>query len=130
MWKQGSDNLVSWTSSLPFALVYMFHLHANIADTTRLPRGVFLRDLDLIRAYNSFDADLAETEKLRTQKQGGRFYFGDYLSQRALNMKGKCDIVSDSALIDQGLFYLQALIDLEWPLFIVLYSLILVLKTL
>jgi hypothetical protein len=45
----------------------MFHLHANIRDgtafediqlyiidTTRLPRGVFLRDLDLIRAYSSF----------------------------------------------------------------------------
>jgi hypothetical protein len=32
MWKEGLDNLVSWTSSLPFALVYMFHLHANARD--------------------------------------------------------------------------------------------------
>ena len=111
MWKQGPDNLVSWTSSLPFALVYMFHLHANardgsdfediqlcIVDTTCLPRGIFVRDLDLIRAYSSHDVDLAETEKLRTLRQGGRFYFGEYLSQGALKIEGGCDIVSASAL--------------------------------
>jgi hypothetical protein len=120
MWKQGPDNLVSWTSSLPFALVYMFHLHANardgsdfediqlcIIDTTCLPIGVLVRDLDLIRAYSSYDVDLAETEKLRTVKQGGRFYFGEYLSQGALKIEGECDIVSASALIGHGLFDLQ-----------------------
>jgi hypothetical protein len=98
----------------------MFHLHANardgsdfediqlcIVDTTCLPRGIFVRDLDLIRAYNSHDVDLAETEKLRTLRQGGRFYFGEYLSQGALKIEGGCDIVSASALIDQGLFDLQ-----------------------
>jgi hypothetical protein len=90
MWKEGDDNFVSWTSSLSFALVYMFHLHANlkheseftdiqfrIIDTTCLPRGVFLRDLDLILTYSPFDANLVEMETLRTLKQGGRFYFGN-----------------------------------------------------
>ncbi|KAH6714588.1 hypothetical protein BKA61DRAFT_605536 [Leptodontidium sp. MPI-SDFR-AT-0119] len=31
-WKGHEDNLVSWTSSLLFALVYIFHLHANSND--------------------------------------------------------------------------------------------------
>lgn len=129
-WKEGDDNFVSWTSSLPFALVYMFHLHANsrdgseftdiqlcITDTTRLPGEVFLRDLDLIRAYSPFDANLAEMETLRTQVQGGRFYSGEYLSQGALKIEGKCDIVSASALIDQGLFDLQPIFRefTRWP---------------
>ncbi|KAH4954731.1 hypothetical protein HBI38_218640 [Parastagonospora nodorum] len=130
MWKEGDDNFVSWTSSPTFALVYMFHLHANsrdksefvdiqfcITDTTCLPRGIFLQDLDLIRAYSPFDAELIEVEKLRTQKQGGRFYFGEYLSQGALQIEGKCDIVSASALIGQGLFDLQPILKefARWP---------------
>ncbi|KAF4955043.1 hypothetical protein FSARC_11950 [Fusarium sarcochroum] len=33
LWLQGSDdNLVSWTSSLLYALVYIFYLHANKKD--------------------------------------------------------------------------------------------------
>jgi hypothetical protein len=61
-WYKGpEDNLVSWTSSLLFVLVYIFHLYANltdgltfddihlcIIDTISFPRGVFLRDMDLI----------------------------------------------------------------------------------
>lgn len=60
-WEGPEDNLVSWTSSLLFALVYIFHLHANsrdgtafndifiyIIDTTKFPKAVFLQDMDLI----------------------------------------------------------------------------------
>ncbi|CEI63493.1 unnamed protein product [Fusarium venenatum] len=64
-WLEGpEDNLVSWTSSLLFALAYIFHLHANkrdgssydniqlcVIDTSSFPEAVFLRDMDLIRAY-------------------------------------------------------------------------------
>lgn len=114
-WWEGDDNLVSWTSSLLFALVYIFHLHANlrdgssfsdiylcIIDTTSFSKGVFLRDVDLIRAYGSFDADLRNFEVLRES-----YYFGEYLSQGALKIEDKCGIVSASAIIDQGLFDLQ-----------------------
>jgi hypothetical protein len=74
------DNLVSWTSSLLFAIAYIFHLHANsrdgstfnislcIVDTTGFPKRVFLRDMDLIRAYCSFDEDLQNFERLRLRK--------------------------------------------------------------
>ena len=59
-WNEGSDNLVSWTSSLLFALVYIFHRRANkrdrsifdnislcVIDTTCFLPGVFIRDMDL-----------------------------------------------------------------------------------
>ncbi|KAF2787277.1 hypothetical protein K505DRAFT_353938 [Melanomma pulvis-pyrius CBS 109.77] len=130
MWQKGDDNFVSWTSSLLFALVYIFHLHASlrdgsefmdihlcIIDTTRFARGVFLRGLDLIQAYRVVDSNLAQTEELRTRKHGGRYYFGEYLSQGALRIEGKCDIVSASALIDQGLFDLQPAFKefTQWP---------------
>lgn len=124
MWRLGDDNFVSWTSSLLFALVYIFYLHANrrdgsdfteiyicIIDTTRFAKGVFLQDLDLIRAYSAFDRALADTLKLRTEKHGGRFYFGEYLSQGALKIKGKCAIVPASALIERGLFDLQPIFE-------------------
>lgn len=94
-WRKGdSDNLVSWTSLL--LLVYVFHLHANtsdrstfgnihlcIMDTTCFPKGVFLQDMDLIRAYRSFDSELENFEDLRSKKYrylSGYFYFGEYLS--------------------------------------------------
>ncbi|KAK4041707.1 hypothetical protein C8A01DRAFT_14563 [Parachaetomium inaequale] len=117
-WRKGvDDNLVSWTSSLLFALVYIFHLHANerdrsafediclcVVDTTLFPPGVFLQDLDLIRAFCAFDKQLANFENLRL---GGLYYFGEYLSQGALKIEHKCQIVSAQAMIDQGLYDLQ-----------------------
>ncbi len=66
-----ADNLVSWTSLLLFVLQYIFYRHKHrkdrsnlediklcIIDTTTLPEGVFLRDMDLMDAYRQFNADL------------------------------------------------------------------------
>ncbi|KAH9204265.1 hypothetical protein DL95DRAFT_122063 [Leptodontidium sp. 2 PMI_412] len=117
-WREGlEDNFVSWTSSLLFALVYIFHLHANsrdgsffddiflcIIDTTKFPKAVFLRDMDLIQVYLSFDADLENFKGLRLRKD---MYFGEYLSQGALKIEGKSQIVSAQAMIDQGLYDLR-----------------------
>lgn len=113
-WKGHEDNFVSWTSSLLFALVYIFHLHANlndrsafddiylcIIDTSKFPKGIFLRDMDLIQAYSSFDADLENFKGLRLKKE---WYFGEYLSQGALKIEDKCQIVSAQAMIDRGLY--------------------------
>ncbi|KXH69608.1 hypothetical protein CSAL01_12759 [Colletotrichum salicis] len=111
-----SDNLVSWTTSLLFALVYVFHLRANarnastfaniflcIVDTTCFPQRVFLRDMDLIRAYKPFNLGLKDFEVLRSRNQG-QFYFGEYLSQGALRIEDKCEVVSAQAIIDQNLY--------------------------
>lgn len=123
-WLEGpEDNFVSWTSSLLFVLVYIFHLNANVRDgsafenislcvidTTRFPGGVFLRDMDLIRAYRSFETDLRNFEGLRSKKYNGysgSFYYREYLSQGALKIENRCQIVSAQALIDQGLYRLQ-----------------------
>ncbi|QGA15961.1 hypothetical protein EYB26_003628 [Talaromyces marneffei] len=123
-WKEGpNDNLVSWTSSLLFALIYVFHLHANsrdgsafediyicIIDTSNFPEQVFLRDIDLIRAYRSVSQDLQEFETLRMKKRfgfSGYFYFGEYFSQGALKIKDKCQIVSSRRLIENGLYCIR-----------------------
>lgn len=117
-WRQGwEDNFVSWTSSLLFALVYVFHRHANsrdgsafnniflcIIDTTKFPKEVFLRDIDLVRAYYPFNTELENFKGLRSKKD---MYFGEYLSQGALKIEGKCQIVSAQAIIDQGLYSLR-----------------------
>lgn len=119
-WKGPDDNLVSWTSSLLFALTYIFHLHANtthgsdfdninlcIIDTLRFPAAVFLRDMDLIRAFRLADNDLRNFEGLRSKRSrrfSGSYYFGEYLSQGALKIEGKCQIVSGQDIISQGLY--------------------------
>ncbi|KAG9242212.1 hypothetical protein BJ878DRAFT_184442 [Calycina marina] len=113
-WLPGpEDNLVSWTSSMLFALVYIFHLRANtrngsafddislcIVDTTEFPKEVFIRDMDLIRAYLQYNADLEGFKSLRSRDD---YYFGEYLSQGALKIEDKCGIVSAQAIIDRGL---------------------------
>ncbi|KAJ4285954.1 hypothetical protein N0V90_013520 [Kalmusia sp. IMI 367209] len=116
-WRKGpDDNFVSWTSSLLFALVYIFHLHASlrdgsefhdiflcVIDTTKFAAGTFLRDMDLIKAYGPNDADLRELEKIRLKD----FYFGEYLSQGALKFQDKCKIVPASEMIEHGLLTLR-----------------------
>ncbi|KAI0006979.1 hypothetical protein F4779DRAFT_537533 [Xylariaceae sp. FL0662B] len=123
-WSSGDgDNLVSWTSSLLFALQYMFYLNTEsrdrpplnaiflcVIDTTNFPKGVFLRDIDLIDAYASFNEDLEDFKALRSRKRyafSGSFYFGEYLSQGALKIENECQIVSAQDLVDKGLKSMQ-----------------------
>ena len=111
------DNLVSWTSSLLFALIYIFHLHANttdaspfeeislcIVDAAYFPRGTFVQDMGLIKAYVSFDTTLRVVKGWRE----GSLYFGEFLSQGAPKIEDRCRIVSAQALIDNGLYDLRS----------------------
>lgn len=111
-----TDNFVSWTSSLLFALQYIFYRHKSardgsmlediklcIIDTTAFADGTFIRDMDLIDAYEQFNSGLASLRKLRTQE----YYFGEYLSQGALKIEAKSKVVSARAIVDAGLFLLQ-----------------------
>ncbi|KAL2011936.1 hypothetical protein VTN00DRAFT_4654 [Thermoascus crustaceus] len=100
------DNLVAWTSSLLFALQYIFYRHADsrdkscldeidlcVVDTASFPEGVFFQDMHLIRVYRSFDTSLQRLEGLRRKKHRDftiYFYFGEYLSQGALKIEDKC----------------------------------------
>lgn len=72
-------------------------------DTTRFPKGVFLQDMEPIRAYRAYDPELPGFSRLRESK----YYFGEYLSQGALKIEDKCKIVSAQAIIDQGLYDLM-----------------------
>lgn len=112
------DNMVSWTSSLLFALKYAFYRAAKhgtrlediklcIVDTTKFPAGTFMRDLDLIAAFAPFDTLLANFAGLRRRQHrqySGMYYFGEYLSQGSLGLENKCGIVNISQLVNAGLF--------------------------
>ncbi|ENH71809.1 hypothetical protein FOC1_g10004056 [Fusarium oxysporum f. sp. cubense race 1] len=63
--------------------------------------------MDLIRAYRSFDSSLWNLEGLGCKKRNGfsgYYYFGEYLSQGALKIEGKCQIVPARDIILRGLY--------------------------
>ncbi|CAJ0550063.1 Ff.00g099930.m01.CDS01 [Fusarium sp. VM40] len=110
-------NLMSWSSSLLFLLQYGFHRHQTdpkkkggprpkladikiiILDTRDFPKQVFLRDLDALKWLDG-EPDLRRLHNLRK----GRHYFGEYLSQGRLDIKGNHVQISMQQLIDGGLF--------------------------
>ena len=117
-------NLISWTSSLLFALQYGLYRHLKdydkpdlaqvfllIIDTSQLPKGIFVKDIEAINSINFYShgqiKDLSDLFKLRK----GEWYFGEYLTQGKLNIEGACAVTSMQKMIDLGLFELQP--DLE-----------------
>ncbi|KAJ5803046.1 uncharacterized protein N7503_005496 [Penicillium pulvis] len=128
-WEGGSpSNLLSWTSSLLFALQYVFYRHHRdhvaleditlfIVNTTTFQRGAFVQDLDLISIFSRFSYSLRSMERLRTERTGDfskRFYFGEYLSQGALKIEGKCSSATGKEIIDKGLFFLRPELNDSW----------------
>lgn len=108
-----TDNFVSWTSSLLFALKYAFYrakinassvedIRLCIIDTTKFVKGSFMRDWDLMTAFSSADPRLQGFRKLRERKHkhyAGVYYFGEYLSQGRLSLRNKCSVVALSDMI-------------------------------
>lgn len=112
------DNFVSWSSSLLFALRYIYYRHFSskdgsrlediklyVIDTTRFSTGTFIRDLDLIDAFCEFDdhppwMDLKDFRSLRNNQE---HYFGEYLSQGALKIADKHQMISAESLFDGDL---------------------------
>ncbi|KAK3944048.1 hypothetical protein QBC46DRAFT_417044 [Diplogelasinospora grovesii] len=125
----GRDNFTSWTSSLLFAIYYAFFRSRStrdgssltdislcIVDTTLFPRGVWLRDMDLLTAYTGHgDNERWKLDRLRRLRTGEYprerrfsrdFYFGEYLSQGALDIGGRSFVVPVQCLLDHGLEHL------------------------
>jgi hypothetical protein len=113
------DNLMSWTSSLLFAIQYAiwrchtFHCDpADIKicaiDTRRFPQGQFARDMLLLQAYRQTAAQLGgETQKFfRFRLDDERYHNGEYLSQGSVNHAGRSCVVSFKSLEDAGLYSL------------------------
>ncbi|PYI17188.1 hypothetical protein BO99DRAFT_389234 [Aspergillus violaceofuscus CBS 115571] len=131
-WKEPlNDPFVSWTSSLLFALAYIYYRHWSdsdgsplekinlyVIDTTKFPRGTFIRDVDLLNVFIDSDPlpysnGLARLKKWRE----GDLYFGEYLSQGALQIEGKCQVINAQSLFDSNrLRRIQpAFADIEVP---------------
>lgn len=114
-WPKGvlRDNFVSWTSSLLFAIQYIYYRHLSpkdgssleqiklyAIDTTRFPKGTFIRDLDLIHTFWESDnhppkKNLEDLQDLRNET-----YFGEYLSQGPLKIEDKCEMISAQSLFE------------------------------
>lgn len=120
-WRR-DDNLVSWSSSALFLLLYIFYRHHDssdgsslddirllVVDTKKFQDHTFIRDTDLISAFKEFDTreekSLDSMDRLRKKPD---YYFGEYLSQGALRISGKCSTVSAQTMIDRGLLNLHA----------------------
>lgn len=114
------DNFVSWTSSLPFAIQYVFYRHLNdkrpleeiklfVIDTTQFRQGTFIRDLNLIEEFQHDNPLYCErTLPKLWEWRTGNLYFGEYLSQGSLGIAGKCQVISLKASADDdSLFTLQ-----------------------
>ncbi|KAL4733011.1 hypothetical protein BDV11DRAFT_100834 [Aspergillus similis] len=115
------DNFVSWTSSLLFALRFIYYRHQStrdrsslddiklyVVDTSCFPRGTFLRDLDLIDAFCGFDVSESPGKNLRDfqrLRNGDTWYFGEYLSQGSLRIAGKHQCITAASLFQDGLLY-------------------------
>lgn len=115
------SNLVSWTSSLLFALQMVFHRHRQfgeslhdifllIIDTSEYRRG-FIRDMDLISAFSIGRPQIQKLKDLRERRHrtlNGTFYFGEYISQGSLSVGGvgSSAIVSAQSIINDSFWLL------------------------
>ncbi|PNP79385.1 hypothetical protein FNYG_07220 [Fusarium nygamai] len=108
-------NLMSWSSSLLFLLHYGFHRQTQdynpkpklseirliMIDTRNFPKQTFLRDLDALNCYYGYNEYLGIVKK-RWREQ--KYYFGEYLTQGHLDIRGKCVQMTMQQLVDGGLF--------------------------
>ncbi|KFY29937.1 hypothetical protein V494_08360 [Pseudogymnoascus sp. VKM F-4513 (FW-928)] len=114
---QASDNLMSWTSSLLFAIQYaIWRRHTfgcdpadiNICaiDTRRFPHGQFAQDMWLLQAYRHIaEEEGGERHKFfRFRLDDERYHNGEYLSQGLVNHAGRSCIVSLKSLEESGLY--------------------------
>jgi hypothetical protein len=120
----GRDNLVSWTSSLLFAVQYAIWrfprgrysasgIHICAVDTRNFPREHFARDLWLLKEYRANAAQLGGGEErfFDFRLKSEDYYNGEYLSQGVLNHEDRSCIVSLEQLINAGLYELYPEFD-------------------
>lgn len=115
----GDCNLVSWTSSLLFALLYGLrrfdtdHDYPNaseinlfVIDTRNFQAGTFIKDLDIIRVLSPEEEDPRQYGSLSLFQnlRSGNHYFGEYLTQGKLKVEGQCVQTTLEELNNHGLF--------------------------
>lgn len=82
-------------------------------DTDNFPPRTFIRDADLISAFEKFDIrggdnSLNSMAHLRTNT---RHYFEEYLSQASKTINGKCSTVSAQNMVVKGLLHLHSVFE-------------------
>jgi hypothetical protein len=111
------DNLMSWTSSLLFAIQYAiwrrrtFGCHSAdikicVIDTRRFPQGQFAPDMWLLQAYRNTAAKVGgKTKKFfRFRLKDTRYHNGEYLSQGSVDHASRSCVVSLESLEESGLY--------------------------
>ncbi|KAF9763137.1 hypothetical protein IL306_003235 [Fusarium sp. DS 682] len=144
--KSCGDPFISWTTSLLVAIEYAIYkhktegaelqaIHLCIVDTTMFPKGVFIRDLDLIEefydkvpngqlitvkgVYHTWKArGLDDFRHLRNKPHktySGVYYFGEFLSQGQTNIEGRSSTVTCDKIVNNNLFTMlpQFKVELE-----------------
>jgi hypothetical protein len=114
---EDSDNMMSWTSSLLFAIQYAIwrcrkfrcdpaDIKICAIDTRRFPYGQFARDIWLLQAYRHIAAQVGgDTQKFfRFRLDDERYHNGEYLSQGSLSHAGRSCVVSLKSLEESGLY--------------------------
>ncbi|KAL7912613.1 hypothetical protein GGI35DRAFT_440710 [Trichoderma velutinum] len=146
MWEPKScgDPFISWTTSLLVAIQYAIYKHKTeyvklstirlcIVDTTLFPNGVFMKDLDLIEAFQDkvpndypiiFKGEqylwkargLENVRQLRNRQHKnyyGVYYYGEYLSQGQTKINGRSCVVPCNKIINKHLFAFMPQLKLE-----------------
>jgi hypothetical protein len=113
------DNLMSWTSSLLFAIQYaIWRAHKRrrptsevkicAVDTSEFPLGQFMRDITLLDAYRAAaeeaGGDMSQFFQFRLNRE--EYYNGEHLSQGRLDHAGRSCMMSLEQLIRAGLYQL------------------------
>ncbi|KAH0421920.1 hypothetical protein CcaCcLH18_13135 [Colletotrichum camelliae] len=112
-WKTSYEtktNLVSWTSSLLFAIQYALYkwqqdkrtrVRILMVDTAPYPKGTFIRDLEAMRCLKNRSLPLKKLYNLRTGQN--RYDFGEYLSQNIIRVTGNSGVIWLEKLIASDL---------------------------
>ena len=114
-WKnRADDNLVSWTTSLIFAIQHGLHRVATdwrrpdlsdvwicVVDTRDFPTGTFAKDLDLLEEYAGHESAQRLINLRRT------YYFGEFLSQGHLVIQDRSCHACLGDLVACGLYDLE-----------------------
>jgi hypothetical protein len=125
-----NDNLMSWTSSLLFAIQYAIYrsrgrqpenIKICMVDTRKFPQGQFARDLWLFQAIESTTLPQGEARKFFEFRQAWLDYYnGEYLSQGTVNLTDRSCITTIKDLKEAGLSELYPEFDdpegsTKWP---------------
>ncbi|KAF9876587.1 hypothetical protein CkaCkLH20_05995 [Colletotrichum karsti] len=119
-WSRDGDNLMSWSSSLLFALQYALYrnikerdrdeladIRVHVLDTSGLPPGALLPDAPLLDAFADKDSwKTYNLAKIRSLRRDTSYNFGEYLSQGTLSIEGRSTSTSLQEIINHGLFKL------------------------